>query len=135
MDDRRRRSNRGKSKVVRFLVSAEEGTRKRIVSQYFYLLPFFPSVMSFNASSASSSSIFHKYSAQELYAGTDFSTLNWVERQWMSWYLLIGDPVIATGLASFLLHEVGSHLMFVTIPSLITQTPSLSTSDVVSLGS
>ena len=63
-----------------------------------------PSVMSLNATSASS--IFHKHSAQELYAGTDFSSLNWVERQWVNWYLLIGDPVIATGLVSFLLHEV-----------------------------
>jgi methylsterol monooxygenase len=61
--------------------------------------------MSFNATSTSSS-IFHKYSAQQLYTGTDFSSLNWVERQWANWYLLIGDPVIATGLASFLLHEI-----------------------------
>jgi methylsterol monooxygenase len=66
--------------------------------------------MSLNATSASSS-IFHKYSAQELYVGTDFASLNWVERQWASWYLLIGDPVIATGLASFLLHEVCMRLI------------------------
>jgi hypothetical protein len=67
--------------------------------------PLSPSTMSFNTTSAPSS-IFHKHSAQELYAGTDFSSLNWIERQWVNWYLMIGDPVIATGLASFLLHEV-----------------------------
>ena len=67
--------------------------------------------MSFNTTSTSSA-IFHKYSAQQLYANTDFSSLNWVERQWANWYLLIGDPVIATGLASFLLHEVCTRLLF-----------------------
>ena len=44
--------------------------------------------------------------SQEVYTGTDFNSLNWFEKQWASWYLLIGNPVIATGLASFLLHEV-----------------------------
>ena len=71
--------------------------------------------MSLNATSASSS-IFHKHSAQELYAGTDFASLNWVEQQWANWYLLIGDPVIATGLASFLLHEVCMRLIFAVHP-------------------
>ena len=42
-----------------------------------------------------------------LYANTDFSKLTWLELQWASWYLWIGNPVLATGLASFLLHEVG----------------------------
>ena len=71
--------------------------------------------MSINATSASSS-LFHKYSAQELYVGTDFSSLNWVERQWVNWYLLIGDPVIATGLATFLLNEVCIPLTFAPDP-------------------
>ena len=77
--------------------------------------PLSHSVMSLNATSASSS-IFHKYSAQELYAGTDFASLSWVERQWANWYLLIGDPVIATGLASFLLHEVCRRLVSAVVP-------------------
>ena len=77
--------------------------------------------MSFNAT-PTSSSIFHKYSAQELYTGTDFSSLSWVERQWVNWYLLIGDPVIATGLASFLLHEVCMHLVSVDVPVLTART-------------
>lgn len=47
-------------------------------------------------------------SADVLYADTDFSKLNWVETQWAAWYLWIGNPVIATGLMSFLLHEVCS---------------------------
>ncbi|KAF8896860.1 C-4 methyl sterol oxidase [Gymnopilus junonius] len=42
----------------------------------------------------------------ELYPGTDFSSLNWFEQQWVAWYIWIGNPVIATGLASFLLHEI-----------------------------
>ena len=45
-------------------------------------------------------------SAELLYANTDFSKLNWLETQWAAWYLWIGNPIIATGLMSFLLHEV-----------------------------
>ncbi|THH14493.1 hypothetical protein EW146_g5836 [Bondarzewia mesenterica] len=62
--------------------------------------------MSLNATIASSSTA-HMTSAQ-LYAnaGTDFSSLNWAEQQWAAWYLWIGNPIIATGLASFLLHEI-----------------------------
>ncbi len=57
----------------------------------------------------STASIAHA-TAQQLYAnaGIDFSKLNWLETQWVNWYLWIGNPVIATGLASFLLHEVRS---------------------------
>jgi methylsterol monooxygenase len=47
-------------------------------------------------------------STEFLYTGVDFSQLSWFERQWANWYLWIGNPVIATGLASFLLHEVRS---------------------------
>jgi hypothetical protein len=71
--------------------------------------------MSVNATSASFF-LFHKYSAQDLYGGTDFSSLNWVERLWVNWYLLIGDPAIATGLASFILHEVCTPLIFAPNP-------------------
>ena len=42
----------------------------------------------------------------DLYAGTDFSSLNWFEKQWAHWYIMIGDPIIATGLMSFIMHEV-----------------------------
>ena len=44
--------------------------------------------------------------ASLLYANTDFTKLNWLEAQWAAWYLWIGNPILATGLASFLLHEV-----------------------------
>ncbi|KAI0085253.1 C-4 methyl sterol oxidase [Irpex rosettiformis] len=44
--------------------------------------------------------------ASLLYANTDFTKLNWLETQWAAWYLWIGNPILATGLASFLLHEV-----------------------------
>lgn len=40
----------------------------------------------------------------DLYAGTDPSTLNVFEKAWMNWYIWIGNPVIATGLMSFILH-------------------------------
>jgi len=46
------------------------------------------------------------YAVADLYAGTDFTSLNWLEQQWVAWYIWIGNPVVATGLASFLLHEV-----------------------------
>lgn len=42
----------------------------------------------------------------ELYAGTDFSSLSYLEQKWVWWYVTIGNPIVATGLMSFLLHEV-----------------------------
>ncbi|KAI0073346.1 C4-methyl sterol oxidase [Panus rudis PR-1116 ss-1] len=48
----------------------------------------------------------HYESAAMLYANTDFTKLNWLELQWVAWYLWIDNPVIATGLMSFLLHEI-----------------------------
>jgi hypothetical protein len=42
------------------------------------------------------------------YAGTDFDSLSWLEQQWVAWYIWIGNPIIATGLMSFLMHEVHS---------------------------
>lgn len=41
-----------------------------------------------------------------LYPGVDFAALNWLERLWASYYIWVGNPIIATGLMSFLLHEV-----------------------------
>jgi len=38
--------------------------------------------------------------------GLDFSTLSTLEIWWAKWYIYIGDPVIATGIMSFLLHEI-----------------------------
>lgn len=61
---------------------------------------FLPSpVMSFLNSTASSA--FH-----DLYSGTDFSSLNWLEQQWAAWYIWVGNPVVATGVLAFLVHEV-----------------------------
>ena len=44
----------------------------------------------------------------ELYAraGVDYASLSTVEQWWVDWYLWIVDPMIATGLMSFILHEV-----------------------------
>lgn len=51
-------------------------------------------------------SVLHPESTAELYANTDFSQLNWFEMQWVNWYLWIDNPILATGLMSFVLHEV-----------------------------
>lgn len=41
-----------------------------------------------------------------LYPGVDFAALSWLERLWASYYIWVGNPIIATGLMSFVLHEV-----------------------------
>lgn len=48
--------------------------------------------------------------AAQLYAqaGIDFSALNWLEFQWANWYIWVGNPVLATGIMSFALHEVSA---------------------------
>ncbi|KAL0948231.1 hypothetical protein HGRIS_010831 [Hohenbuehelia grisea] len=58
--------------------------------------------MSFNATLAAGATSLY----DTLYGNTDLASLNWLERQWVAWYIWIGNPVIATGLASFLLHEI-----------------------------
>ncbi|GAA5887660.1 hypothetical protein JCM6882_001487 [Rhodosporidiobolus microsporus] len=42
----------------------------------------------------------------DLYAGMDLSQLNWAEQAWANWYNYIGSPVLATGIMSFVMHEV-----------------------------
>jgi len=61
----------------------------------------FSTIMSFNATLAVSMQ-------ESLYPGLEFSSLNWLEKQWVAWYIWIANPIIATGLMSFLLHEVGT---------------------------
>lgn len=41
-----------------------------------------------------------------LYDGVDVATLSFAERWWMSWFLWWGNPIIATGVLSFVMHEV-----------------------------
>ncbi|KAF8430772.1 hypothetical protein L210DRAFT_3651572 [Boletus edulis BED1] len=43
--------------------------------------------------------------AQQLYVHLDLSKLGWFEQFWAAWYIWIDNPVIATSLMSFLLHE------------------------------
>ena len=43
-----------------------------------------------------------------LYAGVDRSALSLLDRAWMAWFELFGNPVLATGVAAFILHEVSS---------------------------
>merc|ERR1712093_502455 len=42
----------------------------------------------------------------DLYAGYDWDALSIAEKWWVQWYMKIGDPVLATGIMSFLLHEL-----------------------------
>ncbi len=42
-----------------------------------------------------------------LYGAVDLSDLSWLERTWASYYIWMGNQVLATGLLSFLVHEVG----------------------------
>lgn len=73
--------------------------------------------MSFNITGA-----LHYSPAEGLYANTDFSSLTWAEKQWAGWYILLDNPVVATGLMSFLLHEVGA-VVYVSIFYLIIISP------------
>ncbi|KAF7305548.1 Methylsterol monooxygenase [Mycena chlorophos] len=41
-----------------------------------------------------------------IYDSTDFASLSYLEQKWAAWYIYIGNPILATGLASFLLHEI-----------------------------
>ncbi|KAJ6450165.1 hypothetical protein C8R45DRAFT_1128165 [Mycena sanguinolenta] len=50
--------------------------------------------------------MYHNATLATLYQDVDFTSLTWLERQWMAWYLYIGNPVVATGLLTFLLHEI-----------------------------
>ncbi|KZT33350.1 sterol desaturase [Sistotremastrum suecicum HHB10207 ss-3] len=50
--------------------------------------------------------LLHPEPTAHLYANTDFSQLNWFEMQWVNWYLWIDNPILATGLMSFVLHEI-----------------------------
>lgn len=42
-----------------------------------------------------------------LYANVDVAALNVLERAWMDYYTWFDNPVIATGVMAFLMHEVG----------------------------
>ena len=42
----------------------------------------------------------------QLYGDVNLGGLSWLERMWASYYIAIGNPVLATGLMSFVLHEV-----------------------------
>ena len=70
--------------------------------------------MTLNATALNTTSLPYTH-ASVLYANTDFSKLSWLEANWAAWYLWIGNPVIATGLMSFLLHEVRLSLVVVRV--------------------
>lgn len=56
----------------------------------------------------------------QLYGGIDLYDLTWLERKWAAYYIWMGNPLLATGLLSFLMHEVSRYhhalLCFVLIP-------------------
>lgn len=60
----------------------------------------------FNAFNASSLIPQAEVQGEDLYTGYDLSQHNLLERAWASWYIWWGNPVIATGVMSFLMHEV-----------------------------
>ncbi|TIA74669.1 hypothetical protein E3P91_00828 [Wallemia ichthyophaga] len=60
----------------------------------------------FNAFNASSLIPQAELQGEDLYTGYDLSQHNLLERAWASWYIWWGNPVIATGVMSFLMHEV-----------------------------
>lgn len=88
-----------------------------------FSLTFPPFDMSFNSSFIDSSSL---NTTSQLYSSLnlDYTQLNWFERHWMAWYLWIGNPLLATGIASFILHEV-----CVPLPALQRTAPSSSYAD------
>ena len=48
----------------------------------------------------------HPTPAHILYANLDTTKLTYAEQLWVQWYQYWGNPVIATGVMSFLLHEI-----------------------------
>ena len=63
---------------------------------------------SFNSFNASSLIPQAEVQGADLYAGYDLYSLNFLEKAWASWYIWWGNPVIATGIMSFLMHEVSA---------------------------
>ncbi|GAA6032803.1 hypothetical protein JCM8097_000799 [Rhodosporidiobolus ruineniae] len=47
-----------------------------------------------------------KETNHDMYAGVDFSQLNVLERAWANWYNYVGNAILATGIMSFVMHEV-----------------------------
>ncbi|KAJ7207947.1 hypothetical protein GGX14DRAFT_634537 [Mycena pura] len=45
-------------------------------------------------------------SMASLYDSADLTSLSWLEQRWVAWYLYFDDPVLATGLMTFLVHEI-----------------------------
>jgi hypothetical protein len=41
-----------------------------------------------------------------LYTNLNYEALNWGEQRWADWYLWMDNPSLATGIMSFVMHEV-----------------------------
>lgn len=49
----------------------------------------------------------------DMYPGVNVAALNIFERAWMNWYEYWGNPILATGIMSFVMHEVRYHSLAV----------------------
>lgn len=91
-------------------------------------------IMTFNATTvAAAAAHAAQTTTQQLYANIDLTKLSWLEQMWAAWYIWIDNPIIATGLMSFLLHEVFFFSLF-KFRELLLNVPSLYTLDVPFLG-
>ena len=52
-------------------------------------------------SSIATSFLHEEHDPLDLYKSLDFDQRSWPEKQWAAWYIQVGNPVIATGLMSF----------------------------------
>lgn len=64
--------------------------------------------MSFNATTPFFTPPLFSPPAVPLYAGANFTydSLNWFEQRWFDYYTFMGDPALATGIMSFVFHEL-----------------------------
>jgi methylsterol monooxygenase len=44
----------------------------------------------------------------ELYGDLNMDHLNWLEKKWAGYYIWMGNALLATGVMSFVMHEVSS---------------------------
>jgi len=98
-----------KHKIVRYLFELKPGLVRVSFSSTPAMSSFLPSPVPF-ISKALAANITSDAAKLYLDANTNFAALNWFEGWWAAWYLWIQDPTMATGLMSFLMHEVGRSL-------------------------
>ena len=58
------------------------------------------------ATASNLTSTFKPTLSSDLYHGVQYDNLSSAQQLWARWYTYIGDPVLATGIMSFFLHEL-----------------------------